>query len=418
MPFTISPVNQYTLVTSSGYSRPGRTGLRPADSRPGFGLAVSGTTRTEHLVAARKTSACILSLLSGRTSEFLQMLESFELPSSADVRSSRTVTVSDSGAVEARAGDGATETLYTLDIDRLATVRTMRSVVLAAGDSTGLAEGTHSFVLTVGDTEYPLSITVTASGPAPDTNRDVLEQLARAIGTAGSDVEASVTEGERKVYSTLSDNMYEDVVSLIIRPGDAGDTTGFSLCDSSGSVVDTLRLDRVVLSGKTARYTLNNSTATSATNTVSADGGRLTLTFLETGGGPVTIRVAGGTGPLHEQIAGLIAVYNDYMGWLDRYSPYIDPVIQRDIRHDVLLIERDLGSVGIYPDEDGRLQSGDLLEDVLETDMAALRSVLTGADGLFTRLSARLGAVLRAGADSYSRGDDLSARYGTLSLFA
>jgi len=217
-----------------------------------------------------------------RTQKLYRALGPFEFPEGNLSNHYRMAFVSDSERLLAAAELDATPTNYLVDIDRIATAQTYRSKLLRSDETSAWDEGSYPFTLTVGDETYNLSVGVKRSGLHPDTNKDILRRLARVISAADDSIEAFVTETSRKVYSTLSAGLKEDVVYLTIRSKNSGDAVSFSLEDSSGEIVSALHLAHLVEGGTSLAYRINSIPSTSQTNQVSLDDSRLNLTFLET----------------------------------------------------------------------------------------------------------------------------------------
>jgi flagellar capping protein FliD len=366
------------------------------------------------------TLAQTLASLSRRTTDLSQALGLFSFPGGAHPAFFKSASVSDPSRATAGASGTAGIAAYRLGIDRLATAGTLQSSVLVRDATTGLAHGAHTFNLIVDDTTATLSISVDKNGATPDTNADVLRLIARAVESADSSLAAEVGEGRRKVYSTLSDSLYEDTVQLRIRSRDTGAAAGFSLEDAGeGTIISDLQLDRIAVPAAAAQYSLNSMPASSDANTVTADAGNLTIGLLApTGSTPVTIRVAEGIAPLQQNITDLVAAYNDYVQFLDRNSRFLNPALKNNLVRDLSAISRDLQAIGLELTGSGTIDVTDRFEKALRTDSSAVRSALTGTDGLFTKVNQHLSSVLANGARSYARTDLPPGRAVGFSVFA
>jgi len=366
----------------------------------------------ENYVSSRKASSNARALsdavntFSNLTGDLHQSLNSFEFFSGTVSRYTRTASASDSEKVSARAAPGATVENYFVEVDQLAAAQTNRSEVLVSDETTDLDEGTYIFTLTVDDSDYSFSVTIDKTGSSPDTNKDVLRKLAWAIGNADESIEAAVTETERKVYSTLSDGMTEEVSYLTIRSSNSGDSTSFSLSDDTGTMVDTLKLDQKVQSGMTGQYLFNGTASSTTSNTVSLDSDRLTLTFLDTTADPILVRVQEGLTPLEEKLGDLISSYNSYISWLDQNSRYITSGVKAGIIKEIEPISDDLKAIGLQFDANGKLNSTDKFSSTLLANIGNVRETLTGDDGFFTKVETKPAAVLENGAGAYSLDQD------------
>jgi len=419
MSITIDPTGRYVIVTEHGYS-PGR-GVTTTRAKAATGSPyINSIPTTPPSDTLGLTLAQTLSILSRKTTALSQAIGLFIFPEGTNPSFFKSVSVSDPSKATATASGSAADAVYRLGIDRLATAKTFQSSVLAKNATTALADGTHTFNLTVDDTTSNLSISVDKSGAAPDTNADVLRQIARAVESADSSLEADVIEGRRQVYSTLSDHLYEDTVQLRIRARDTGAAVGFSLADTgSGTIIRDLQLDRIALPAAAAQYSLNNISASSESNTITADAGNLTIALLApTGSSRAAVRVEEGLAPLQKNINTLISAYNDYVEWLDQNSRFLNPTLKNDLLREVSAIQRDLQSIGLELTESGTINATDRFEDALRTNISMVRSTLTGTDGLFTKISKQLNTVLANNARSYARTDLPPERAVSFSVFA
>ena len=401
----ISPVHVYTPVTSRTYYRYRSTASLQT------GKFDSGDT------TARETASAVTDLALN-TAALSRMLDDLDLPSGSVASLFRTVSVSDSSKASAQVEDGAKTVQYSLDIDRLATAKTAQSVPLRSDSITDLSEGTHSFTLEVDDTIYELGITVVKSGSSPDTNKDVLQKLAHAISGTNINIEAFVSEGNRKVYSMLAENLTENIASLTVRTKETGDSTDFSLSDSSGgSILETLGLNSIAMYGKTSRYSLDATSGESDTNTVTSDSERLTIRFLDKTADSVTIRVSGGVDPVFNEISELIAAYNYYVSWFDSNSQYINPAVKEDMVEDISSIEERLSSIGLVLADSGTVYITEEFENAIKTDIGTVRQTLTGADGFFTKVSSSLNVIMTHGALEYVRNKEQLYGYSSIDFF-
>ncbi len=412
----ITAVSPYLISVKPGYSLGKTSSTRQTVKTPRIGFEKTDFTTNSSLTQANKSY--MLSTLAGMSKGLLKSIDSFEFPGSNSTSSFRTASVSDSTKATAKASDGALTGSYLLNIDSLATAKTMQSSLLPANETTDLDEGSQPFSLTVNDTTYSLSINVDKSGSSPDTNRDLLEKLARAISSADSAVEASVKQTSRKVYSTLSDNLYEDVVYLSVRSSASGESTDFTLSDSTGSIVDTLRLDKVVLPGSSAQYSINSTQASSDSNTVSYDNNRLTINLLEKTGDRVSIKVQGGQTPLENKIMDIISDYNSYVNWTDNNSQSLNYSVTDEMPDDVRSIKDDLRSIGIDVSANNELKVTENFTRALQNDTDKVRTVLTGSRGLFTKITSKLNAIISNISQAYSQNRYKSTLHGSLNLFA
>ncbi len=410
----IHPAAGYTAVTRHGYLR-GFPKAKKAQT-------VSGFERFSSLQRTPGSSAAIqraVSLLSEKTSSLAAALAMFSFPAGASALQYRSATVSDSEKASARAAAGAEEKTYTLDIDAVASKKTVNSSVLVRDAAAAVSDGSHAFVLTVDGEEHTLKIDVNKSGDSPDTNRDVLRKVARAVESASSALEASVHESERSAYSAIDEDLTETLAYLTIQAAEAGEENDFSLEDAAGgSLLADLGLDHVTVSGKNSSYLLNKNRAASDSNTITADSGLLEFTLLEKTGDPIEITVAGGADELAKDITGLIAGYNAYISWLDENSDRISSELKNALSRDVQAISRDLSAAGLKVTANGMVGVSKQFGEILEAETGSVRAALTGDTGLFTIVASHLETVQELGASSYAVSSDEQTQGFVIDVYA
>ncbi len=336
-----------------------------------------------------------------RTQKLYQALRAFEFPEGELFNHYRTAFVSDPDALTAQADLNAAETNYLIDIERLATPQTYQSKRLLMDETTDLDEGTYTFTLTVGENSYTLSVGVDKSGLHPDTNKDILQRIARMISAADDSLEVSVTETSRKVWSTLSDGLTEDVVYLTIRNKNTGNGTSISLEDSSGELVSTLHLDHLVEGGTPLQYRLNSIPSTRQTNQAALDDSRVNFTFLETTSNPVETVVQAGLEPLKAKIAELFSLYNDYINWLDEKRRYFKASPKLGIAEVIDDLSDGLEDLGLTFGSNGQIAVLDQFDTAMVQRIDDVRQALTGDEGWISEILTILENIIGNGGDEY-----------------
>lgn len=344
----------------------------------------------------------VLSIFSDKTRSVYESFQSFKFPEGDLPHYYRTATVSDPVKLTAQAASDATPTNYLMEIDRLAATQINRSTLLASDEITNLDEGTYTFTLTVGDTSHSLKVDINKSGLHPDTNKDVLKKLERRINQVDDSLESFVTETQRKVYSTLSDNLTEKMVSLTIRNKNTGSSTPFSLKDDTGTIVDTLNVNHITQSGQPAQYRLNSSLFTAETNTGAGDSGKLTFGFLDTTQEPVMTTVEAGLSPAEGRVVDLLLAFNGYLNWLDEKSRYFKPSLKIGILEEMNSAERTLQGIGLGFDENGLISANTEFTSAFEENISQVREALTGEKGFFTLMATRLEEIIDKGVQNYA----------------
>jgi len=395
MNFNLDPVTgMYRLGFPYGYLRTEKTSTRKSGTTVVVSFTPEGTTR---LFQAKATNE-----LKEKVTELSALIDSFEFPEGNDPKLFRTATASETDKVSIEAESGAEIKTHQLDIETIAQSKTFKSKVLSSNAETSLSEGTHTFEIEKNGTIQSVDIYVDRSAADPDTNRDVFNKLALAINEADSDLEAEVVETERKVYSTLSDNLYEDVSYLKVSTKETGDSIDFILQDDSGTIVNDLKLDQNIQAGSTASYVLNEVAAESDSNSVTADNGKLDLELLDVTDETVTIEVETGAGPALNQITEIVSSHNDYVNFLDENQKYIDSGIKNSLITDLKEIKFDLSQIGLMLNADGTLDVTDKFERSFENSTETVRNTLVGTEGLFPVISEDLDEVSAADTSAYA----------------
>lgn len=415
MNFTINSLNTSLIGLSSKYTR---------DINQ-VSVALEGMFRNRNEHSKERSLNNALTTFADKTRTFYQSLNSFDFPSGYTPNHFRTASVSDSNKIAAQATSGAKIADYQVKIDRLATTQIKRSNVLVSDETTDFSEGTYAFTLTVNGTDYSLNIDIDKSGSNPDTNKDVLRKLAWAIGHGDDSIEAFVTETERKGYITMPDSSikevpHEKVSYLTVRNASAGGTT-FSLSDDTGTMIETLNINNSSQRDQAGEYYLDNALSTTNTNTVTADNGHLTMTFLDTTEVPVNVTVKGGLKPVQEKLYDMVSTYNSYISWLDQNSRYINSTVKTGIMEEIKPISRNLREIGLEYNTGGTVSITNKFNPALQSSMRTVKETLTGTNGFFTKVEAKLAEMSRNGVQKYGLVQDGSI-YGqqgvVTSLFA
>lgn len=405
------------------------------------GIVVSGSNLRQQETAPafvvsydnRTSLAKILALFEQKTINLKRLMEANPLVAQEAPGPYLTAQVSDTSKAVAKASSSAAIEAYSLGIEQMATVQTVTSAPLDSMATTKLTEGTHAFILAVGETEYELSIEVNKNGAKPDTNKDVFRKLQSAIAEKSTAVKAYVTETSKRELSPYTNEFYKEYSSLTVRRTGMENTLSFSIRDLSGDIIDELGLNRVTTQGTGSRYRLNGGEQTSLSNTVSLDKDHLSVSFLDTTDQQVSISVKGGEKPLEKNVTDLIAAYNTYIDWLDQQRRYLSPEAKKTVLQGMdseaqgnALLRTDNGirssletmastvkvttdthlsnalkEIGLEFDAKGRLNITDAFSSSFGSNIARIKEVLAGEKGFLTQVSAGLEQIIDKGAARY-----------------
>lgn len=174
-------------------------------------------------------------------------------------------------------------------------------------NSKPFAAGEYSFDLQVQDLTYQFEFGVNAT----DTVTDTQQKIARLINQADIGLNAQLlTDGlGNSAISITSDATGIRGISPTIFHIQSQNSSDAS--DSNTELVSTLGLDRVTQYPANAVYSVNGTTATSASNEVTIDNNYVLTFFDTTGKAPVTISMNTDTDAIADSIGELIDGYNN-----------------------------------------------------------------------------------------------------------
>ena len=399
----------YRLGFPYGYLRTEKTSSR----KSGTTVVVSFTSEGREKLLQAKS----LDELEGRVTELSELIDSFEFPEGNNPTLYRTAIASNTTKVSVDAESGAEIKIHELDIVSIAKSKTFKSTVLSSNEETDLSSGTHTFEIEKNGTAQSVDIYVDKSAEDPDTNRDVFNKLVLAINEADSDLEAEVVETERKVYSNLSYNLYEEASYLKISTRETGVSNDFILQDDSGTIVSDLKLDQNIQAGSTAVYVLNDISVESESNSIATDNGKLGLELLEETKDTVTIAVKNGSSSAQNQIKEIILTHNEYVLFLNKNGKYIDSSIKNSIVRDLNDIKDELEQSSFTLNSNGTVNITDRFEKEFENNTDKVREILVGTEGLFPIITEDLNKISAADTSDYAADRNFSLGSVTFSFY-
>jgi len=399
----------YRLGFPYGYLRTEKTSSR----KSGTTVVVSFTSEGREKLLQAKS----LDELEGRVTELSELIDSFEFPEGNNPTLYRTAIASNTTKVSVDAESGAEIKIHELDIVSIAKSKTFKSTVLSSNEETDLSSGTHTFEIEKNGTAQSVDIYVDKSAEDPDTNRDVFNKLVLAINEADSDLEAEVVETERKVYSNLSYNLYEEASYLKVSTKETGVSNDFILQDDSGTIVSDLKLDQNIQAGSTAVYVLNDISVESESNSIATDNGKLGLELLEETKDTVTIAVKNGSSSAQNQIKEIILTHNEYVLFLNKNGKYIDSSIKNSIVRDLNDIKDELEQSSFTLNSNGTVNITDRFEKEFEDNTDKVREILVGTEGLFPIITEDLNKISAADTSDYAADRNFNLGNVTFSFY-
>jgi len=211
--------------------------------------------------------------LQSKLGYFQTRLLSNSFLSSAFSWQTKTATSSNSSKLLVRARSDARQNDYSFKIDSLATARAAVSDRLVSDEVSEFETGTYSYDLTVGAQTYSIDVEVDNPIGDPVSNRSVLIDVERSINRLGAGVTASLQDTQIKDYNPYREKAFKDVTYLTIKNDVTGDDVNFTLTDTTGSLITTLKLDRVTQFGRENQYRVNGDAGASDSNNVTIESG-------------------------------------------------------------------------------------------------------------------------------------------------
>ncbi len=377
--------------------------------QPPTSLGVFNTTNSQSLSMYPGSLQALAPLFSQsfqqQQSDYKQAVQSFssswkELNSAAksvtsDSFAQKAVT-SGSAAVSGTAKKSATDASYSVGVTQLATTQRNTGTSFSGSAYGALSSGSHSFGIKVGSgAEKQLSVNVLAT----DTNKQTLDKFAGSINAAKLDVTASVQ----------TDKQGKNFLSLESKTTGAAQT--FSLRDISGSAVAGLGVGNTAQQAADAKYSINGTAYSSASNKVTTDNGNVTLQLnavtADNKGNlnAATVKVGKDSG----------AVVKATQNLVDAYNKTLDTMGQGDLtRRGQHLLDRlgnsvsqgnqsALANIGITQDKaTGELKLDQTkLSAALSKNPAQVENALSGSGGLSGRLESVSKQAMNTAANQY-----------------
>lgn len=407
-------------------------------------LISSSTLNIDLLVQQYRTSerAVLTPLQNRKTSLNARLNALADLKSKVDALHSQAVNLAKTGDASLfsvyEASSSNTEVLtatasssqsagnHQITVHQIAKADTVISSQLT-GEDTNVVDaegtGTKSFKITLNDVETTVEINLESG----DTNHTVLSKIATAINASGANVNASVIQNT----TTTS--------RLVITSEQSGSSNAIHLGNVEGSLLDQIGLDSLVISGRqestdtdggyltsdvallNAEFNINGVNVIRESNTVSDVLDGVTLNLKNADANSVTLTIGVDTGSVRGAVEQFIEDYNDTLTYLNSRTK-IDPDtkvrqifsgdhIFRYLRMDLRSIVSNpvdsvaegnpsmLTEIGIGIAADGTLyiEDGAKLDEMVQTDVAAVADIFHSENGVAVQLSTRLGEFVSTG---------------------
>lgn len=277
---------------------------------------------------------------------------------------------------------------------------------------TTLAPGSYTIGYAVGPSsgnvyEGQASITVTAG----ETWRQVLTSMANTLGSASPAMAAQLVPAKR-VWDSTTDDSHAVVDALGVSVTAVDPKTGWRLRLSggdadtgSGNVLSALGLNVLAEPGSDAIRTIDGRTSTTASNTVTADRGRLSFTAASTFSESVPVSVSGPFERLADSLTDVVNAYNGLRDLLTGNAEVLQEGLAEDWRTPVAKRAGSLSGIGLA--ETGRDKllwlASDTFLTALTTTPEQVRDLLLGQGGLLPALAEKTDDALSTGAENMLR---------------
>lgn len=347
----------------------------------------------------------------------------------------KTAVTSDPDRILARGSLLANKKKYSLEIDSLASTRTVISDKLVSDDTSVFETGIYSYTLTIGEDSHAIDLNLENDG-AHLSNRSVLLDIERSINRLGLDVKARLYDTQQRDYSPR-ENAYKDISYLKIESKTTGEDIQFSLSDTGGDLIEKLNLDRVRLFGRKNQFRVDGVLDHSNSNKISLDQGNVSAYLLGTSdsGEKLQINISRDKKVLALELTTIIDDYNELIRWMDDNNSVISSGLKtaffKDLSSNAVrnrTLKRDIGNnddmikvngrsrikhesrntidlklmdIGLMLQNDGTL---DISEDFATSVSSNLRNVydaLGGTNGFFTKISESIKSIHNTSESNY-----------------
>ncbi len=274
---------------------------------------------------------------------------------------------------------------------------------------TTLAPGTYTVAYAVGPASGSVyggevSITVTAG----DTWREVLASMANALGSASPAMAAQLVPA-RRVWDSATDELHAVVDGVGMSVSAVAPKQGWRLSLSDGTtdagadnILSATGLNVTAQPGSDGVMVIDGRERTSATNTFTADRGRVVLDLAGTFGETVPVSISGPFERLADGLADVVNAYNGLRDLLLGNADVLRDGLAEDWRTPVAERASALADVGLR--ETGRdkllwLSADDFLT-ALAKDPSTVRAALLGDGALLPALGEKAAKALEDGAEA------------------
>jgi len=251
-----------------------------------------------NLDSANKTK---ISAVGNFTSSLTNLQNAIKSLADGSVFKAHKTTVSEASVLSAVAEPDARSNTYTIVVDKLATAQKTTSAAFAGGKE---PMGTGTLTIAIGDKSIDLDIK-----PPTNTLENIRDLINKAPGNPG--VTASIVTGTDGAHLTLTSTS-------------TGKRNAFTVSASGDAALTQLAFDpatgSATVTAQDAEFTIDNTKASSPTNTVASaiDGVTLTLTKA----GTSTVVIQDDTSAVATALNSLVTAYNQFISQYQTLTKY------------------------------------------------------------------------------------------------
>lgn len=340
----------------------------------------------------------------------------------------KTAVSGNSSSLLAKSMNGADEKAYSFKIDLLATSRTVQSKRLVSRETTQFSSGNYSYTMTVGNESFSIDLNVDNEADDPLSNRDLLVDIERSINNLGAGITAQLEDVQIRDYNPYRENAIKKLSYLTVKNDNTGDDVDFSLSDTDGEIIDTLKLNQVYQFGAENQYRVNGQVFSSDSNNVVIASDTLGAYLLQNTEPDqiLKVNVKQGRNVLSDELIQIIDDHNTLMEWIDENESIISPTLKVQLfkglsslatKDQTVTVERfetrpgeeaeeepsgfgtklnienhntidnSLKEIGLTLNSDGTIDIGDKFSKAVASDLLKVHQALAGENGLFTRIA-------------------------------
>lgn len=294
-----------------------------------------------------------------------------------DVFEKRVVESTNTAAFTAIAKDKTAKSNYQIEISQLAQSQqnTGTALVSAANSvASGFTAGENKLSLTVGGVSKELRFSVQAT----DSNKTALANMAGAINNAKFGVSAQVVDSTTGGVTSSK---------LVLTAAKTGTDNAFSIADISGNAVAQSGAASQTGAARNAQYSVNGTTHTSQSNTVSLDDNKVTVTLKALTTQTEKLAVKADSDAIIKSITDFAKAYNDAVGVLKDNTGVLSNKLLSGLTRSASDNRIALEDMGITVQADRTLAvDRDKLEKAIYTNSDRVTRLVGGPGGLASQV--------------------------------